>query len=314
MNESESSKQLSNMPTWEAFMAPTLRVLSDGVVRARRDIRPLVARESGLTEAQMSETLASGQPTFENRIGWGLSFLTNVGALARPSRGNYVITDAGKFLLERFPNGFVERDINALGDDPTSPIRPYVVTVNKRLNVPDAPVESSALTPIEQVQSGVRRIHDKVASELLQRLQDKDPGFFEQAVVNLLLAMGYGGANGSGSATQLTNDGGIDGVIDQDILGLSRVYIQAKRYADGNSVGRPDVQGFVGALHGRADSGVFITTSYFSQGARDYVASSPTRIVLIEGKRLTDLMIQFSVGVQASETYAIVEIDEDFFS
>jgi len=126
--------------------------------------------------------------------------------------------------------------------------------------------------------------------------------------------MGYGGANGSGSVTQLTNDGGIDGVIDQDILGLSRVYIQAKRYAGGNSVGRPDVQGFVGALHGRADSGVFITTSHFSQGAREYVASSPTRIVLIDGQRLTDLMIKFGVGVQVSDTYMIVEIDEDFFA
>jgi restriction system protein len=314
MNESNHGKKLSNIPTWEAFMAPTLQVLSDGAIRTRRDIRPLVARERNLTEEQMRETLASGQPTFENRIGWGLSFLTNVGALTRPSRGNYAITDAGRYLLERFPDGFVERDINALGEDPSSPIRPYVAAVNKKSNVADSPAETSALTPIEQVQSGVRRIHDKVASELLQRLQVKDPGFFEQAVVSLLLAMGYGGANGNGSVTQLTNDGGIDGVIDQDILGLSRVYIQAKRYADGNSVGRPDVQGFVGALHGRADSGVFITTSHFSQGARDYVATSPTRIVLIDGKRLTDLMIQFNVGVQASETYAIVELDEDFFA
>lgn len=314
MNEPVSVNPSSSIPTWEAFMAPTLRVLSDGVVRTRRDIRPLAARESGLTEEQIKETLASGQPTFENRIGWGLSFLTNVGALARPSRGNYAITDAGKFLLERFPNGMVERDINSLGEDPSSPIRPYVATVNKKLNLTGTIVESTALTPIEQVQSGVERIKEKVASELSQRLQNKDPGFFEQAVVNLLLAMGYGGANGSGSVTQLTNDGGIDGVIDQDILGLSRVYVQAKRYANGNSVGRPDVQGFVGALHGRADSGVFITTSHFSQGARDYVATTPTRIVLIDGKRLTDLMIQFGVGVQASENYAIVEIDEDFFS
>lgn len=174
--------------------------------------------------------------------------------------------------------------------------------------------ESSKLTPIEQVQDGVERIHDGVANELLQRLQDKDPAFFEEAVVKLLVAMGYGGANGRGSVTQLTNDGGIDGVIDQDILGLSRVYIQAKRYASGNSVGRPDVQGFVGALHGLADSGVFITTSHFAQGALNYVAASPTRIVLIDGKRLTDLMIQFGVGVQARETYTIVEIDEDFFA
>ena len=305
---------MSDMPTWEAFMTPTLRVLSDGVVRTRRDLRPLVGRECGLTEGQMKETLASGQPTYENRIGWGLSFLTNVGALTRPSRGNYTITDAGRYLLEKYPHGLLEREVNLLGEDPSSPIRPYVATVTRKSNASEVPAETSALTPIEQVQNGVERIHGKVASELLQRLQDKEPAFFEEAVVKLLLAMGYGGANGSGSATQLTNDGGIDGVIDQDILGLSRVYIQAKRYADGNSVGRPEVQGFVGALHGRADSGVFITTSHFSQGARDYVASSPTRIVLIDGKRLTDLMIQFGVGVQASETYAIVEIDEDFFA
>lgn len=305
---------MTDIPTWEAFMVPTLRVLSDGVVRTRRELRPLVGRECGLSDIQMQETLASGQPTYENRIGWGLLFLTNVGALTRPNRGHYTITDAGRFLLDRFPQGVLERDINALGEDPSSPIRPYVATVTREPETVEAAADSSALTPIEQVQNGVDRIHDKVASDLLQRLQEKDPAFFEEAVVKLLVAMGYGGANGSGSVTQLTNDGGIDGVIDQDILGLSRVYIQAKRYADGNSVGRPDVQGFVGALHGRADSGVFITTSHFSQGARDYVASSPTRIVLIDGKRLTDLMIQFGVGVQTSETYKIVEIDEDFFA
>lgn len=305
---------MSEIPTWEAFMTPTLRVLSDGVVRTRRELRPLVGRESGLTEAQMKETLASGQPTYENRIGWGLSFLTNVGALARPTRGNYTITDAGRHLLEKFPHGVLERDIRALGEDPSAPIRPYVATTTRKPGPADAPIQTSTLTPIEQVQNGVERIHAEVASELLQRLQDKDPAFFEEAVVKLLVAMGYGGANGSGSVTQLTNDGGIDGVIDQDILGLSRVYIQAKRYARDNGVGRPDVQGFVGALHGRADSGVFITTSHLSQGARDYVASSPTRIVLIDGKRLTDLMIQFGVGVQASEIYTIVEIDEDFFA
>ena len=314
MAEPELIKPSNDMPTWEAFMAPTLRVLSDGVVRTRRDIRPLVATESNLSEAQKTVTLSSGQPTFENRIGWGLSFLTNVGALARPSRGNYAITDAGRYLLDRFPNGIVERDVNVLGEDPASPIRPYVATVNKKSTFVASLADDAVLTPIEQVQSGIARIHEKVANELLERLQEKDPGFFEHAVVKLLLAMGYGGANGSGSVTQLSNDGGIDGVIDQDILGLSRVYIQAKRYGSGNSVGRPDVQGFVGALHGRADSGVFITTSHFSQNARDYVASSPTRIVLIDGKRLTELMIKFSVGIQASETYTIVELDEDFFS
>lgn len=261
---------MSDMPTWEEFMIPILRVLSDGQTRSRREIRPLVANEARLTEEQRDETLASGQPTHENRIGWGISFLANIGALGRPMRAHYVITDAGRQLLVQFPDKIRERDLVALGADPNSPIRTYVSTVRRSsaAATPDRQAaEEAAMTPIEQVEDGVRRIHDEVSAELLSRLQGKDPAFFENAVVELLLAMGYGGTGGSGSVTQLSNDGGIDGVIDQDVLGLSRVYIQAKRYADGNTVGRPDIQGFVGALHGRADSGVFISTSRFSTGA-----------------------------------------------
>lgn len=305
---------MTDMPTWEAFMIPTLRVMSDGMVRTRRDLCPSVAANAQLTEEQTKESLPSGQLTYENRIGWGLSFLTNVGALERPSRGNYVITDAGRQVLSQFPTGVREQDINMLGEDPSSPIRPYAASAGRKTGAVELPTESAALTPTEQVQSGIKRIHSEVADELLSRLQGKDPSFFENAVVQLLVAMGYGGTNGSGSVTQLTNDGGIDGVIDQDILGLSRVYIQAKRYASDNAVQRPEVQGFVGALHGKADSGVFITTSRFSQGAQDYVAVSPTRIVLIDGKRLADLMIRYNVGVQVRETYNIVAIDEDFFA
>lgn len=119
---------------------------------------------------------------------------------------------------------------------------------------------------------------------------------------------------GSGRVTQLQHDGGIDGVIDQGVLGLSRVYVQAKRYASGNSVQRPDVQSFAGAVHGRADSGVFITTSKFSQGAQDFAATTPTRLVLIDGERLADLMIRYGVGVQVRETYRVVDIDGDFFA
>lgn len=125
--------------------------------------------------------------------------------------------------------------------------------------------------------------------------------------------MGYGGADGSGRVTPRSNDGGIDGVIDQDILGLRRVYIQAKRYKDGNTVGRPDVQSFVGALTGKADGGVFITTSQFTDGAKEYAEKVGLQVVLIDGARLTKLMIQFGVGVQVRETYKVVEIDEDFF-
>lgn len=308
---------MADMPNWEGFMVPTLKVMSDGVVRHWREFQPIVADQAQLTDEQKMEMLPSGsQLKYENRIGWGVSFLTNVGALTRPKRGHYQITDAGRQLIEMFPNGAKERDIKALGEDPASPIREYVATTSRKSNdsVSTAPVEESSMTPIEQVQSGIERIHEEIAVELITRLQDKDPGFFEQAVVNLLLAMGYGGTTGTGNVTQLSNDGGIDGVIDQDILGLNRVYIQAKRYQNGNTVGRPDLQAFVGALSGKADSGVFITTSRFSDGARSYAENVPTRIILIDGKRLTSLMIRYGVGVQVKETYKAVEIDEDFFA
>lgn len=307
---------MTEMPTWEGFMIPLLTVMNDGVVRGRRELNVATADVVGLTEEQRKVTMSSGQLLYPNRIGWGLSYLTNVGALERPRRGQYQITDAGRQLIELFPNGARERDIKALEIDPDSPIREYVPTTRAKRGAPMAVAASdeSSLTPIEQVQSGIERIHDEIAAELLARLQGKESGFFEQAVVDLLLAMGYGGTTGTGSVTQLSNDGGIDGVIDQDILGLNRVYIQAKRYNDENTVGRPDLQAFVGALSGKADSGVFITTSRFSDGARAYAENVPTRIILIDGKRLTSLMIRYGVGVQVKETYKVVEIDEDFFA
>lgn len=308
------------MPTWEGFMLPCLRALDGGEIRHRREVRPLVADQVGLSEQQRGVVLPSGQPMYENRIGWALSYLAKVGALERPSRGNYRITEAGRGLINRFPKGFKERDVSVLAEASEGGLSPYVASrregkpvVADSVVVP-VPAGGQAMTPLEQVEEGIDRIHHDVALELLQRLRGKDPAFFEQAVVDLLLAMGYGGTLGSGAVTQLSNDGGIDGVIDQDLLGLSRVYIQAKRYSEGVTVGRPEVQGFVGAVHGRADSGVFITTSHFSRGARDFAEMTPSRIILIDGARLTDLMIRFGVGVQVRETYRVVEIDEDFFA
>lgn len=305
------------MPNWEGFMIPTLRVMSDGVVRHWREFQPLVADDAQLTAEQRAEMLPSGnQVKFENRIGWGVSFLTNVGALDRVKRGHYQITEAGREVLRRFPHAAKERDLKEMGEDPSSPIRVYQSTGSRAQSTQPAPVnvETETMTPTEQVQEGIERIHAEIAVELLERLQGREPGFFEEAVVKLLLAMGYGGTTGTGSVTKISNDGGIDGVIDQDILGLNKVYIQAKRYADNNTVGRPDLQAFVGALAGKADSGVFITTSRFSEGAQIYAQNVPTRVILIDGKRLTSLMIRFGVGVQLRETYKVVEIDEDFFA
>jgi restriction system protein len=305
---------MTDMPNWEGFMIPTLTVLRDGVTRHRREINTLVADALSLTEAQRDERLASGDRRYENRIGWALSFMTNVGALARPRRGHYEITDAGRQLIDQYPQGVSERQIKFLGESSDSPIRVYESRAPRSPREEPMVGSESELTPIEQVQSGIDRIRDEVAVDLLGRLREMDPALFEETVVDLLLAMGYGGTTGAGTVTQLSNDGGIDGVIDQDVLGLNRVYVQAKRYKTGNTIGRPDLQAFVGALSGKADSGVFITTSSFSEGARTYAAHVPTRIILIDGERLAGLMVRYGVGVQVRQSYKVVEIDEDFFA
>lgn len=304
---------MTTVPTWEQFMLPTLQVLADGMARSRRELFPLVGAQAGLTPEQFDVLLRPGAPLYADRIGWALSFLANIAALRRPNRGVYEITEGGKWLLANLTPAMREADVKVLTEDPTSPIQPYVSTGSRQSRRVAEPSES-ALTPKEQVESGISRINSEIETELLARLQGNDPAFFEQAVVKLLLAMGYGWTATSGAATKRSNDGGIDGVIDQDVLGLSRVYMQAKRYAEGNTVGRPDIQSFVGALSGRADSGIFITTSRFSDGATEYANSVPTRIILIDGKRLTELMIRFRVGVQVKETYNLVDIDEDFFA
>lgn len=305
---------MPDMPTWEGFMVPCLKALSDGTVLNRREIRERAADVVGLTEDQRAVVLGSGQPMYANRVGWALSQLTRVGALARPSRGNYQITPAGKQVLAQFPHGITENQLDALGEDPNSAIQPYVPSTRPESADPVIDEPAATLDPTEQIEQGVARIHEAVAKELLERLRGKEPAFFERAVVELLVKMGYGGTGGVAAATQLVNDGGIDGIIDQDVLGLNKVYVQAKRYAAGNSVGRPELQGFVGALIGKADRGVFITTSTFSSGAIEYADRNTTmRLILIDGARLTDLMIRYGVGVQTKDTVHIVEIDEDFF-
>lgn len=298
------------MPPWDSFMVPMLDLLSDGEVLRLRELRGLLARRV-LTPEQQSEVLPSGESKADNRIGWAASYLTRVGALERPTRGHYVISDLGRTLLADHPTGITERELRVhahAGDEwwagkTGSP-------------VPHQADEAAAETidPVEQIETGIARIQADVASDLLTRLHDNEPAFFEQAVLDLLMAMGYGGAEGKATRTRLSNDGGIDGVVDQDALGLSRIYVQAKRYALDASVGRPEIQAFVGALHGnQANQGVFITSGRFSVGARDYTANLPTRVILIDGQRLAALMIRYGVGVQVRRSLQIVEVDEDFF-
>lgn len=302
---------MTSTPTWEQFNLPVLSVLSDGAVRSLRQLRRDVADAVELTAELRAETLPSGQLRADNRIGWAASFLTRVDALARPSRGHYAITDFGRELLARHPGGITENDLKAVAKEGDE----WWISRSSVDGEPEQSIDSpvTVLDPTEQVEEGVARIHEEVASELLARLVEQDPAFFEGAVVELLLAMGYGGVGGKGVTTAL-HDGGIDGVIDQDVLGLSKVYVQAKRYSSANTVQRPEVQGFVGALSGKADGGVFITTSRFSPGAIEWVRTVPARIILIDGRRLAELMIEYGVGVQVQRTYRVVEIDEDFFT
>jgi restriction system protein len=300
-----------DLPTWEGFLVPILQVASDGRVRTRREMYATVADHMHLTEAQRAETLKSGQGMADNRIGWAMSFLVRAEALARPRRGSCVITDVGHALLAEHPDGITEKHLQAI-----PAFRDYVPVERPGSTRPSAvtePVET-ALDPVEQIEQGIQRINADVSAQLLKRLREQDPAFLEQAVLDVLVAMGYGGTDGQARRIGGTGDGGVDGVIDQDKLGLQRIYVQAKRYAADNTVGREAIQAFVGALHGRnVTQGIFITTSRFSLGAVEYAKNIGTRVVLIDGTRLAELMITYGVAVQQRDIYRVVDIDEDYF-
>ena len=294
------------MPVWEGFLVPVLQALSEGVERGRREMFHLTAAQVGLTEVQLSETLDSGQTKANNRIGWSLSGLARSGAIERPSRARCVIKARGKELLATHPTGLTER---ILFPDYRRGRRAPTVLAEETVEDADVPLD-----PVEQIDQGVTRYNADVAVQLVERLREQEPAFLEQAVLDLLVAMGYGGAERQARRLGGSGDGGVDGVIDQDPLGLDRVYVQAKRYAADNVVGRETIQAFVGALHGRrASRGIFITTSRFTQHAVEYAATINARVILIDGDRLARLMIQYGVGVQTRHTYRLVEIDEDFF-
>lgn len=258
-------------------MIPVLKVVADGQGRSRRQIDDEVAAAKRLTQEQKAIILDSGQAKYENRIGWAGTYLVKTKAVYRPSRGQQSITDVGRELLANYPDGLAERDLRTVDGYESRRDRRQA---RKALAETAIEVAAGDLDLIEQVETGIARITDGVATELIQRLHEREPAFFDQAVVDLVVARGSGGGNAKATRTQLSNDGGIDGIIDQDTLGLNRVYIQAKRYAPDNAVGRPDIQSFVGALHGQqADQGVFITSGRFSTDAIEYAAgvSTPCR-------------------------------------
>lgn len=299
-------------PTWDQFMAPTLRALLDGSTQRARAVREAVASDLNLSDEARAESIPSGQLRWENRALWALSYLARAGALDRPNRGSYRITDAGRALLASHPDGITERDLRAFVGRPDAS---HTSVALRELELAESSTAVVAgLDPIEAIEQASQKLTLGVAADLIDRIHAQEPAFFEQAVLDLLMKMNYGGADGRATRTRLSRDGGIDGVIDQDALGLSRVYVQAKRYDPSQTIGSPQIQAFVGALHGQqANQGVFITTAKYSAEAIRYADSVATRVVLIDGVRLASLMIKYRVGVQVRHTYEVVEVDEDYF-
>ncbi|WJY69103.1 restriction endonuclease [Corynebacterium auris] len=301
--------------TWDEYLTPCLKVLEDGDIYRRRDLVIAAADIMRISEDERSVVIASGGARYLNRGNWAITHLAKADAITSPARALWQITDEGRRLLAKYPNGMSEAELRSESGEAYQRFRSAGASAGPAETLmADSAESETELTPLEQVEAGQRRNEEMVAEDLLKRLHDREPAFFEQAVLDLLMAMGYGGSFGAATRTQLSNDGGIDGIIDQDALGLSRVYVQAKRYEMSSSIGRPAVQAFVGALHGaQASQGVFLTTASFSKAATDYANSVQSRVVLIDGTLLVKLMIKHGVGVQIKRTVKIVEIDEDYF-
>jgi restriction system protein len=309
------------VPDYQTLMAPALQALRDGKPRTVAAVREDVAERLGISADDRREMIKSGSPVFDSRVHWALTYMGQACLLRRPKRGVVQVTDRGRHVLERHPDRI---DNHVLAEFPE--FREFKSRVRRVDTAPAArEVESSTAlaaefsdadraTPRETVDAAVQEVNEAVAAELLSRIRDQDPSFLERLVLRLLTAMGYGGAAGSAEQLGRSGDEGLDGVIRQDSLGLDQIYVQAKRYAADRPVGRPDIQGFVGALHGaQANRGVFITTSRFSQDAYVYAEKVAARIILIDGSTLAGLCVNHNIGVQDREVYVLKRIDEDFF-
>lgn len=298
-----------SIPDYQTIMLPLLRRLGDGAERSMRELIDSLAVEFRLTEEERKQLLPSGQqPVFDNRVGWARTYLLKAGLLESPRRGIVRITERGRHVLDQKPEQ-IDNDFLSQFEE-FRDFRSRTRETVKR----ETPLEPSMnATPVESLEREYGRLREELAEELLQLVKKSSPRFFERLVVHLLVAMGYGGSHHEAAkAVGQAGDEGIDGVINEDRLGLDVVYIQAKRWEA--PVGRPEIQKFVGALQGkRARKGIFITTSTFSKDATEYANRIDTKIVLIDGRELVNLMIDYDVGVVTQITYKLKRIDHDFF-
>lgn len=300
--------------------ALTLKLMSDSQIRKRQEIYQEVIRRGGFSDEVLDLRFDFGQSKVENAIAWAITSLTKAGILNRISKATYQITPTGLKVAQLWQD---KTEISEkLYDEVDLPewesyLKSRAEIKNRKKSSDNATLEISDNDEIDfetQAKNAIKEIETEIAVELLNKLQQGTPLFFEKAVLKLLLAMGYGGKENLFQHTGKSHDGGIDGVIKQDPLGIQNIYIQAKRYASENSVGSKELQSFLGALQGNGvDRGVFITTSSFTKSAKEYTQKLLGRIVLIDGKELVTLMIKYKVGTQIKEVLEICEIDEDFF-
>lgn len=299
------------IPDFQTIMLPLLKLAGDGEVHSIHEAVNRLADDFSLSEEERTKLLPSGQqPTFYNRVGWARTYLKKAGLLEDPRRGHFRMTDRGRRVLEQKPSKI---DMQFLSQ--------FDEFVEFRERGPDTDEDKTEtdeideLTPEEVMERAYQQIREDLAGELLTYVLNSGSGFFEKLVVELLVQMGYGGSRREAArAVGKSGDEGIDGIIDEDRLGLDVIYVQAKKWKDDNPVGRPEIQKFVGALQGRrARKGIFITTSRFTNEAREYARRIDTKVVLIDGDRLTDLMIDHDVGVSPLTTYDVKRVDSDYF-
>ncbi len=296
------------IPDFQTIMLPLLKFANDGKDHTLPEAIDYLAAVFKLTDAEKKELLPSETQTrFDNRIAWARSYMKQAGLLENPIRGVFRITDRGKAVLEKKPTKI---DINFLTQ--FEEFVEFKSRSKKSDNREDATEEIK--TPKEYLEEGYQKIRAELMSELLSLIKRCPPDFFERTVIELLIKMGYGGSRkDAGQAIGKTGDGGIDGIIKEDRLGLDVIYIQAKRWE--SVVGRPEIQKFAGALQGqRAKKGIFITTSNFSKDATDYASNIDCKIILIDGERLSQLMIDYDLGVSKVASYDIKKIDNDYFT
>lgn len=301
------------IPEFQSLMLPLLTLAQDGREHSLAEARQVIARQIGLTDAERNEPLPSGRARrYDNRVSWAKVYLEQAGLLASSRRAHFQITDQGRRVLAENPQridiGLLERF------EQFKRYRNAARNAEGQTQTVSEPTHVQSATPEELLEQAYQSMRAELASELLLRVKASSPQFFETLVVELLLKMGYGRSRAeAGRAIGRVGDEGIDGIISEDRLGLDTIYLQAKRWE--GTVGRPEVQKFVGALHGkRARKGVFITTGSFSTEAKDYVSHIDPRVVLIDGLELAQYMVDLNLGATPKATYEVKRIDSDYFS